>query len=106
MKIALFWPGREAGELLLKKFTDHGDFVYVYCDDPAALKFDSMNYEIQRGSRTDQAAMERAVSLSDVVVCMCDPQLMRGKRIIKSLYDSIGKAFLADIHNRIEALRL
>lgn len=80
MKIALFWPGREAGELLLKKFTDHGDFVYVYCDDPAALKFDSMNYEIQRGSRTDQAAMERAVSLSDVVVCMCDPQLMRGKR--------------------------
>ena len=32
-------------------------------------------------------------------------ELMRGKRIIKSLYDSISKTVLTDIYNRIEALR-
>lgn len=106
MKIALFWPGREAGELLLKKFTDHGDFVYVYCDDPAALKFDSMNYEIQRGSRTDQAAMERAVSLSDVVVCMCDPQLMRGKRKDESTPFADGVACVLAVMKKFGKTRL
>lgn len=63
MKIALFWPAGEAGESLLKKFTEHGDFVYVYSDEPDALKVDSADYEIQRGGREDRAAMERAVSL-------------------------------------------
>ncbi len=80
MNISLFWPAGEAGESLLKKFTEHGDFVYVYSDEPDALKVDSADYEIQRGGREDRAAMERAVSLSDVVVCMCSPQSLRGRR--------------------------
>lgn len=80
MKVALFWPDAEAGEYLLKKFTGRGDFVYVYSDAPETLKFDSMLYEIQRGARTDAAAMERVVALADVVICLCPPQVLRGKR--------------------------
>ena len=79
MKIALLWASGAAGESLLKKFTDHGDFVYVYTDEPAACGCDSDRYEIQRGAMGDRSAMERVIRLSDVVVCMCPPQLFRGK---------------------------
>ena len=42
MNIALFGAQGELGALLLKKFLQNGDFVYVYTDTPDALKIDSM----------------------------------------------------------------
>lgn len=78
MKIALLWPAGDAGRALLKMFTDRGDFVYVYTDRPNDIKLDSVNYEVQRGPKTDDSAMERTISNADIVVCIPEP--VRGSR--------------------------
>lgn len=80
MNIALFGAQGELGALLLKKFLQNGDFVYVYTDTPDALKIDSTaNYEIQRGSVSDESAMERTIAKGDAVV-VCPDFFAYGKR--------------------------
>ena len=80
MNIALFGAQGELGALLLKKFLQNGDFVYIYTDTPDALKIDSTaNYEIQRGSVSDESAMERTIAKGDAVV-VCPDFFAYGKR--------------------------
>lgn len=72
MNVALFWASSEAGDLLVKKFTEHGDRVLPYGGELFQAKT----------AESEEAAQElrNLVAEADAVVCMCPPQQLRGKR--------------------------